>query len=155
MFSNKLFHFSYEILNVPSEKISFLWNFCHLFPVLFYEWNTSINDSYQFLGFFLRIISWKEPSLFNGLPLLPPPPTHYGKPFLWHKKTLFKVYGIIVSLNWILTTQILQSKVLILILVYGQIWLSRGRLWSTTLARRQSWLLDVNRCTLNLIQSSL
>ena len=133
-----------------------MWNFCHLFPVLLYEWNTSINDSYQFFGFFLRIISWKEPSLFNEPPWLPPPlPTQCGKPFLWHKKTLLKVYGITVSLNWILITQILQSKVLILILVYGQIWLSRGRLWSTTLVRRQSWLLDVNHCTLNLIQSSL
>ena len=39
MFSNKMFHFSYETLNVPSEKITFLWDFCHLFSLLFYEWN--------------------------------------------------------------------------------------------------------------------
>ena len=39
MFSNKMFHFSYETLKVPSEKITFLWNFCYLFSVLFYEWN--------------------------------------------------------------------------------------------------------------------
>ena len=29
-------------------------DFCHLFPVLFYAWNTSINDSFWFLGFFSR-----------------------------------------------------------------------------------------------------
>ena len=34
IFSNKLLHFSYKSLNVPSEKIIFLWNLCHLFPVL-------------------------------------------------------------------------------------------------------------------------
>ena len=39
MFSNKMFHFSYETLKVPSEKITFLWNFCYLFSVLFYGWN--------------------------------------------------------------------------------------------------------------------
>ena len=45
MFSNELFQFSYKILNVPSEKIMLLWNFCE---------------------FFLGIISWKGASLFNG-----------------------------------------------------------------------------------------
>ena len=46
---------------------TFLWNFCHLFSVLFYQWNTSINDSLHFLGcFFLGIISWKGALLFNG-----------------------------------------------------------------------------------------
>ena len=30
-----MFHVSYKILNYPSEKIMFLWNFCHLFPVFF------------------------------------------------------------------------------------------------------------------------
>ena len=44
----------------------FLWNFCHLFPELFYQWNTSINDSFRFFGFFLGIISWKVALLFNG-----------------------------------------------------------------------------------------
>ena len=34
IFSNKLLHFSYKSLNVPSEKIIFLRNLCHLFPVL-------------------------------------------------------------------------------------------------------------------------
>ena len=41
-------HFTSEILNAKSTKITFLWNFCHLFLVLLYEWNTSINDSFQF-----------------------------------------------------------------------------------------------------------
>ena len=35
VFSNKLFHFSYKILNAPSKKIMFSRNFCHLFSVLF------------------------------------------------------------------------------------------------------------------------
>ena len=48
-------------MNALSEKITFLWNFYHVFSVLFYEWNTSINDSFRFfLGFFL------ETALFNG-----------------------------------------------------------------------------------------
>ena len=35
--------------------------------MLFYEWNTSINDSFRFFGvFFLGIISWKGDLLFNG-----------------------------------------------------------------------------------------
>ena len=38
-----------------------------LFPVLFYEWNTSINVSFWFWGvFLLGIISWKGALLFNG-----------------------------------------------------------------------------------------
>ena len=35
--TTKCFTFSYEILNAPCEKITFLWNFCHLFLVLFYK----------------------------------------------------------------------------------------------------------------------
>ena len=36
-FSNhQLFYFSYKVLNAPSVEITFLWNFCHLFPVMFY-----------------------------------------------------------------------------------------------------------------------
>ena len=69
IFPNKLFHFSYEILNAPSEKITFLWNFCHLlsfFPVLFYEWNKSINGSFTFFLFLLGIITWKGTLFFNG-----------------------------------------------------------------------------------------
>ena len=34
IFSNKLLHFSYKSLNVPSEKTIFLRNLCRLFPVL-------------------------------------------------------------------------------------------------------------------------
>ena len=42
-------------MNAPSEKIMFLWNFCHLFSVLLYNWNSSINDSFQFFqGFFWK-----------------------------------------------------------------------------------------------------
>ena len=52
--SNKLLHFSYKILNAPSEKITFLWNFCHLFPVLFYEWNQVLMTVSNFSGFFSR-----------------------------------------------------------------------------------------------------
>ena len=48
----KLFHSSYNILNASSEKIMFLWNFCHLCPVLFCDWNTSINDSFGFFCIF-------------------------------------------------------------------------------------------------------
>ena len=32
----------------------FLWNFCHLFLVLLYERNTSINDSFRFFRFFFQ-----------------------------------------------------------------------------------------------------
>ena len=49
-----MFHFSCKILIAPSDKITFLWNFCHLFPVLFYDWSTIINDSFQFFEFFFR-----------------------------------------------------------------------------------------------------
>ena len=58
--------FSNKLLNAPSEKkTTFMWNFCHLFPMLFYEWNTIINDRFRFFFFFLGIISWKGPLLFN------------------------------------------------------------------------------------------
>ena len=41
--------------------------FLPCFPVLLYEWNTSINDSFWFLGvFLLGIISLKRALLFNG-----------------------------------------------------------------------------------------
>ena len=56
IFSIKLFHFSFKILNATSKKIMFLWNFCHLFPVLFYDWNTSINDSFRFF----RVFFWES-----------------------------------------------------------------------------------------------
>ena len=62
-------------------------------------------------------------------------------------KLCSKVYGIIGSLNWILKKHrffnIWWSKVLILILGHGQIWLSLGKIWSTTLAERQFCLLNV------------
>ena len=68
VFSNMLFHFSYETMNASNAKITFLWNICHLFPVLFYEWN-SHKYWWQFLifwGFFSWIVSWKGASLFKG-----------------------------------------------------------------------------------------
>ena len=69
--SNKLFQCSYKILNAPNEKIMFLLNFCYLFPMLFYDWNASIHDSFRFFGdFFLGISSWYGASLFNGWLLL-------------------------------------------------------------------------------------
>ena len=48
--------FSNKLLNAPSEKkTTFMWNFCHLFPMLFYEWNTIINDRFRFFfSFFSR-----------------------------------------------------------------------------------------------------
>ena len=52
--SNKLFHFYYKSLNATRKKIMFLWNFCHIFPALFYHWSTSINDSFQFFRVFSR-----------------------------------------------------------------------------------------------------
>ena len=57
--SNKLLYFSYKSLNALSEKIMFLWDFCHPLPMVFYDWNTSISDSSDFSGFFLGIISWE------------------------------------------------------------------------------------------------
>ena len=52
--------------NFLIKQNMFLWNFCHLFPVLFYEWSRSIIDLPIFPGFFLGIISWKGPLLFYG-----------------------------------------------------------------------------------------
>ena len=55
IFSNKVFYFSFKILNVSSEKkITFLCFFSHLYPVLFYEWNTSIWDNFKFFIFLVR-----------------------------------------------------------------------------------------------------
>ena len=76
-----MFLLPYEILNAPREKITFLCNFCHLFPVLFYELNTSINDPFQF--FFLGILSWKAALLFNG--------EGYG---LWLRWVSFLIGGV-------------------------------------------------------------
>ena len=74
IFSNKQFHFSYKSLNAPGEKIMFLWNFCHLFPVLVYDWNTTINNSSQFFRVFSRnpilqrgfIYQWGEGYFSDG-----------------------------------------------------------------------------------------
>ena len=41
-------------------------NFHHLFPVLFYDRDTSINESFRFFRGFFGIIFWKATSLFNG-----------------------------------------------------------------------------------------
>ena len=97
IFSKKLSFFG-KVLNALSEKITFLWNFYHVFSVLFYEWNTSINDSFRFFGVFFL-----ETALFNGAgegdmffswdggfnkvydrvaPPCPSPNHLYGKP--WH-----------------------------------------------------------------------
>ena len=51
-----MLHFSYEILNTSSEKITCLWNFCYLFPVSLYEWNTIINDSFRFWVFLNKFL---------------------------------------------------------------------------------------------------
>ena len=68
-----------------------------------------------------------------------------------------KVYGLIMSLNWILKAHrffnIWWSKVLFLTLGHEQIWLSQLQLWSTTLAGRQIHLLDVLNTSLYLIWS--
>ena len=48
------FHFSSKILNAAGEKIMFLSNFRHLFSVLFYVWNTSINAIFQFFRFIFK-----------------------------------------------------------------------------------------------------
>ena len=95
-FLTKLFHLSYKSLNVRSEKIMFLWNFCHLFPVLFYDWNTSINDSLWFFRVFstnyfleagfifqcgiivFQMGELKKNQRMGGTPKYPSP--HYGKP---------------------------------------------------------------------------
>ena len=58
----------FKNLNAPHDQIRFLWNFCHLFSVLFHDWNISINDSFWFFRvFFLGIISWNGASLFKGM----------------------------------------------------------------------------------------
>ena len=44
-------------------ELMFLWNNCQLFPMLFYNWNTGIKGSIQYL-IFLGDISWKETSFF-------------------------------------------------------------------------------------------
>ena len=90
-------------------RITFLWNFCHLFPVLYYEWNTSIDDN--LFVFFLEIISWKGTLLFNGgfifkweVPHMghqfwrwgggatPMPTSHYGKPWIRCSENMHWVY---------------------------------------------------------------
>ena len=51
----------------PKWENHVLVDFCHLSPVLFYIWNTNIDDSFHFFRvFFLGIISWKGATLFNG-----------------------------------------------------------------------------------------
>ena len=42
------------------HQVTFLWNFCHLFLVLYYEWTQVLVAVFNFLGFFLGIISWKS-----------------------------------------------------------------------------------------------
>ena len=93
-----MFLFPYEIFNAPTEKTTFLWNFSHLFPELFYEWNTSINDRFRFLGgFFVGIISWKVALLFiwegfayqlSRASILKGGVAHLGYWFWWEEKFL-------------------------------------------------------------------
>ena len=93
-----MFLFPYEILNAPREKTTFLWNFSHLFPELFYEWNTSINDRFRFFGgFFLGIISWKVALLFiwegfafqlSRASILKGGVAHLGHWFWWEERFL-------------------------------------------------------------------
>ena len=73
--SRNLFAKSINQYNIFYETVSitFLWNFCHLFPVLFYDWNTIITQLLMtvsnfpiFQGFLLGINFWKGVSLFNG-----------------------------------------------------------------------------------------
>ena len=73
--SRNLFAKSINQYNIFYETVSitFLWNFCHLFPVLFYDWNTIITQLLMtvsnfpiFQGFLLGINFWKGISLFNG-----------------------------------------------------------------------------------------
>ena len=75
-----MFHFSCKILNALSEKIVFLCNFCQFFPV-FYEWNRSINGSFQFSRIFFPgrgfiffswggfIFNWRAPHRGIGFDL--------------------------------------------------------------------------------------
>ena len=52
---NKLFHFSYKILDAPSDKIAFLWNFCYLFSYAVLWVKQVLMTVSDFSGFFSRI----------------------------------------------------------------------------------------------------
>ena len=54
IFCNKVFYFSYNILNAPSEKIMILWNFCHLFQCCFMRETQVLMTVSRFFGFFSR-----------------------------------------------------------------------------------------------------
>ena len=67
MFSNKLFLFSYEILNAPSKRenqvfVEFLPSF---FQCCFMNETQVLMTVSSFVWFFLGIISWKGALLFN------------------------------------------------------------------------------------------
>ena len=67
MFSNKLFLFSYEILNAPSKRenqvfVEFLPSF---FQCCFMSETQVLMTVSNFVWFFLGIISWKGALLFN------------------------------------------------------------------------------------------
>ena len=66
MFSNRLFQFSYEILNAPSEKIMFLCNFCHLPSVCFMGETKVLMAASDFFYFFSRNHFLKGASFFIG-----------------------------------------------------------------------------------------
>ena len=60
-----MFHFSSEILNAPSEKITFLWN-RFVVSAIFTSVKQVLMKVSNISGFFLGIISWKGASLFSG-----------------------------------------------------------------------------------------
>ena len=70
-----------------------------------------------------------------------------------------KIYSIVMPLNWILENKffnIWRSKLIRDTWPWTNLGLTQDQLWSTTLAGRQSALLDVNHCTLSyMIQRSL
>ena len=60
-----MFQFSSEILNAPSEKITFLWN-RFVVSAIFTSVKQVLMKVSNISGFFLGIISWKGASLFSG-----------------------------------------------------------------------------------------
>ena len=61
-----MFHVSSKILNYPSEKIMFLRNFCHLFPVFFMIEIQVLMTVPDFSGVFSKNHFLEGASLFNG-----------------------------------------------------------------------------------------
>ena len=57
---------SQEILNALSEKIAFLMNFCHLFPIFFMSETQVLMTVPNLFGFFSRNHFLEGALLFNG-----------------------------------------------------------------------------------------